>query len=99
MLNSIQVRIYVPGEIYTKLYLSSRSFHRSLQSAAFLQILLMFVAIASRTGTLATEFIDILHDITSCTNRLISVTVGGISCHNYKDNSSALFRLTIKMHK
>ncbi|PPQ78109.1 hypothetical protein CVT25_015643 [Psilocybe cyanescens] len=35
----------------------------------------MFVAIASRTGTLATEFSDILHQIISCTNRLISITM------------------------
>ncbi|KAH9484295.1 hypothetical protein JR316_0003776 [Psilocybe cubensis] len=52
-----------------------RSFHRSLQSAAFLQILLMFVAIASRAGTLATELIDTVRLIISCTNRLILITI------------------------
>ncbi|KAF8959045.1 hypothetical protein BDZ97DRAFT_1839559 [Flammula alnicola] len=50
-----------------------RSFHRSLQSAAFLQILLMFVAISSRMRMLSLELQEILRQILSCANRLLVV--------------------------
>lgn len=58
-------------DIYT------RSFHRSLQSAAFLQILLLFVAISSRTQSLSQELEKIVQDIRDCTERLISVIFVG----------------------
>ena len=62
---------YAEYDIYT------RSFHRSLQSAAFLQILLLFVAISSRTHSLSQEIEKIVQDIRDCTERLISVIFVG----------------------
>jgi len=58
------------SEVCLRAYMS---FHRSLQSAAFLQILLMFVAISSRTQSLAQELETIVKDMHTCTEKLIAV--------------------------
>ncbi|KIM49160.1 hypothetical protein M413DRAFT_21431 [Hebeloma cylindrosporum] len=50
-----------------------KSFHRSLQSAAFLQLLLMFVAISSRLGALSKEVGEILRQLDASVGPLLSV--------------------------
>ncbi|KAF8201419.1 hypothetical protein BJ912DRAFT_500704 [Pholiota molesta] len=50
-----------------------KSFHRSLQSAAFLQILLMFVAISSRTRAISMELQEILAKTYSSVTNLLAI--------------------------
>ncbi|KAF9480125.1 hypothetical protein BDN70DRAFT_932005 [Pholiota conissans] len=49
------------------------SFHRSLQSGAFLQLLLMFVAMSSRTRAVSLDLQDTLKKVHSSTQNLLAI--------------------------
>ncbi len=59
------------------------SFHRSLQSAAFLQLLLVFVAISSRMNMISIELKDFYNQADSCISCLIIASEACVSFSRY----------------
>ncbi|KAF5330901.1 hypothetical protein D9619_005553 [Psilocybe cf. subviscida] len=62
-----------------------RMFHRSMQSGAFLQVLLMFIAMASRMRLISAELVEISTSVKSCITRLRGVAVVTESVKEVKD--------------
>ncbi|KAF8163263.1 hypothetical protein B0H34DRAFT_694723 [Crassisporium funariophilum] len=69
-----------------------KSFHRSMQSAAFLQILLVFIAIASRLRVLSLELREVLKQIALSLDQLIGVIPNA-------SNKQALVSYETQMHE